>query len=174
MRALPRLRDLPTLLSLSRLVLAAGFVAADGAAMRVGLIGAAGLTDVLDGWLARRWNVASRVGALLDPIGDHVFALVATLTFVVGGSLSIPAALVLVARDVATSLGFLIALAVPTFRHEPFKARWPGKVVTVFQFATLLSLIVAPALTTPLLALVAVTAAWSIADYGVAVWRGRA
>jgi phosphatidylglycerophosphate synthase len=174
MRALPRLRDLPTLLSLSRLVFAAGFIAVDGAAARAGLIGVAGLTDLLDGWLARRWNVATRWGALIDPIGDHVFVLVAALTLVASGALTIPAALVLLARDIAIALGFLIALAIPRLRHEEFKARWPGKLVTAFQFATLLSVMLAPALAWPLLVLVAVTSASSIVDYAVAVWRARA
>jgi cardiolipin synthase (CMP-forming) len=162
------------LLSLSRLVFAAGFVAADGAAVRAGLIGIAGLTDLLDGWLARRWNVATRLGAVVDPLGDHVFALAATLTLVASGAVTIPAALVLLSRDIATAVGFLIALAIPRLRHEEFKARWPGKLVTAFQFATLLSVILAPALTWPLLVLVAVSSASSIVDYAIAVWRARA
>jgi cardiolipin synthase (CMP-forming) len=174
MRRLPRLRDLPILLSLSRLVFAAGFVAVDGAVARAGLIGVAGLTDLLDGWLARRWKVATRLGALLDPIGDHVFVLVATLTFVAGGALSMAAALVLLSRDIATAVGFLVALAIPRLRHEEFKARWPGKLVTAFQFATLLSVILAPALAVPLLVLVAIGSVSSIVDYTIAVWRARA
>jgi cardiolipin synthase len=174
MRALPRLRDLPTLLSLSRLVFAAGFVAADAAIVRAGLIGVAGVTDLLDGFLARRWNVATKLGALLDPLGDHVFMFVAAITLVVSDALSVPAAAVLLARDVATAVGFLIALAVPRFRHEEFKARWPGKLVTAFQFATLLSVLLAPSLTWPLLVLVALGSVSSIVDYGVTVWRARA
>lgn len=174
MRTLPHLRDIPTALSLSRLFFAAGFVAADGAMMRASLIGMAGVTDLLDGFLARRWNVVSRVGALLDPIGDHVFMFVATITLVVGDALSVPAAAVLLARDVATAVGFLIAIAVPRLRHEDFKARWPGKLVTALQFATLLSVILAPPLAWPLLVLVAIGSVSSIVDYAVAVWRARA
>src|SRR5919108_1755841 len=98
MRARPQLGDLPNVLSLSRLLLAVGFVAADGAMARVGLVGAAGLSDVLDGWLARRLNVATRWGALLDPIADRVFVLAATLSLVASDALSAPAALVLLAR----------------------------------------------------------------------------
>jgi cardiolipin synthase len=173
MRALPRIRDVPMLLSLSRVLFAAGFVAADGAMARAGLIGVAGLTDLLDGWLARRWNVVTRLGALLDPVGDHVFVLVATATLVASGALTVLAALVLLARDIATAVGFLIALAIPRLRHEEFKARWPGKLVTAFQFATLLAVVLGSALAWPVLALVAVTSATSIVDYAVAVWRAR-
>jgi CDP-diacylglycerol--glycerol-3-phosphate 3-phosphatidyltransferase/cardiolipin synthase len=162
------------MLSLSRLVFAASFVAADGGMMRAGLIGIAGVTDLLDGFLARRWNVVTRVGALLDPIGDHVFMFVATITLVMSDALSVPAAAVLLARDVATAVGFIIAIAVPRLRHEEFKARWPGKLVTALQFATLLAVILAPALTWPLLVLVAIGSVSSIVDYAVAVWRARA
>jgi cardiolipin synthase (CMP-forming) len=173
MRALPRRRDVPSLLSLSRLLFAAGFVVVDGALMRAGLIGVAGATDLLDGFLARRWKVTSKWGALLDPLGDHVFMFVAAITLVAGGALSVPAAVVLLARDIATAVGFLIALAIPRLRHEEFKARWPGKLVTAFQFATLLAVMLAPALTWPLLGFVAVGSVSSIIDYAAAVWRAR-
>jgi CDP-diacylglycerol--glycerol-3-phosphate 3-phosphatidyltransferase len=42
----------------------------------------AGLTDWLDGWLARRWHQVSPFGALLDPIADKVLVLGVFLTFV--------------------------------------------------------------------------------------------
>ena len=42
----------------------------------------AGLTDWLDGWLARRWHQVSPLGALLDPIADKVLVLGVFLTFV--------------------------------------------------------------------------------------------
>jgi CDP-diacylglycerol--glycerol-3-phosphate 3-phosphatidyltransferase len=42
----------------------------------------AGLTDWLDGWLARRWRQVSPFGALLDPIADKVLVLGIFLTFV--------------------------------------------------------------------------------------------
>ena len=42
----------------------------------------AGLTDWLDGWLARRWQQVSPFGALLDPIADKVLVLGVFLSFV--------------------------------------------------------------------------------------------
>ena len=38
-------------------------------------------TDALDGWLARKLDVATRLGALLDPLGDKVWVIVATLAW---------------------------------------------------------------------------------------------
>ncbi|MBI3321624.1 MAG: CDP-diacylglycerol--glycerol-3-phosphate 3-phosphatidyltransferase [Candidatus Omnitrophica bacterium] len=42
----------------------------------------AGATDWLDGYLARRWNQVSPLGALLDPIADKVLVLGTFLAFV--------------------------------------------------------------------------------------------
>jgi len=174
MRARPRLGDLPNVLSLSRILLGAGFVVADAGIVRAGLIAVAGLTDVLDGWVARRLNADTRWGALIDPLADRVFVLAATVALVTSGALTAAAAAVLLARDVATALGFLVALIVPGLRADAFKARGLGKLVTALQLTTLLSAIVARALTGPLLVLVGVAAAWSIVDYTRAVWRARA
>lgn len=42
------------------------------------------LTDFLDGKLARRWKVATRGGALLDPLGDKILAITCLLSFMKG------------------------------------------------------------------------------------------
>ena len=46
------------------------------------LFGLACLTDLLDGWLARRWHQESSWGALMDPIADKILVLAAFLSFV--------------------------------------------------------------------------------------------
>lgn len=169
-----RLRELPNVLSLSRVIFAAGFVAIDGTVVRASIIGIAGLTDILDGWLARRLRVATPRGALLDPVADRIFVVAATLTLVANQSFTVGQALVLLARDIATALGFVVALAVPSLRASRFKARVPGKVVTLLQFATLLVALAAPPVTGAVLALVAVASIWSIIDYTIALWHSRA
>ena len=170
-RALDRL---PNLLSCSRLVLAAGFVATGGLDTRVGLIGAAAVTDFLDGWLARRVHATSRWGALLDPLADRVFVLTVVCTFLFTGRLSTLAYFILLSRDIATAIGFLVARVIPWLRLVEFKARILGKAVTVLQLLTLAAVLVAPALLPLLLAAVAMTSLLSIADYTLALWRARA
>ncbi len=39
----------------------------------------ASLTDYLDGWIARRWGMESRFGAMLDPIADKAMVLIALM-----------------------------------------------------------------------------------------------
>src|SRR3954464_5903141 len=91
----PSLGSLPNMLSASRLVLAAGFVATGATEARVGLIGVAAVTDFLDGWLARRVDAASPWGALLDPIADRVFVLTVVATLAFTGAMDTTAYLIL-------------------------------------------------------------------------------
>jgi CDP-diacylglycerol--glycerol-3-phosphate 3-phosphatidyltransferase len=165
---------LPNLLSCSRLVLAAGFVATTGAEARVGLIGVAAITDFLDGWLARRVHATSRWGALLDPIADRVFVLTVVGTFLFSGLLSTSAYFILLMRDLATAIGFLVARIIPWLRPVEFKARILGKVVTVLQLFTLAAVLAAPRAVPLLLGGVAMASLLAIADYTLALWRARA
>jgi cardiolipin synthase len=167
------LGTLPNLLSCSRLVLAAGFVAAGATEARVGLIGAAAATDFLDGWLARRVRATSRWGALLDPVADRVFVLTAVATFLFTGKLSTSAYFILLMRDLATAVGFLVARIIPWLRRVPFQARILGKVVTVLQLVTLAAVLVLPDAVPLLLAGLALVSVLSIADYTLALWRAR-
>jgi phosphatidylglycerophosphate synthase len=169
-----RLRVLPNIISSSRLLLAAGFAAADHADARLGLVGLAAITDFLDGWLARRANWATRWGAIIDPIADRVFALVAVTTFLVMGSLSTTEYFVMISRDVMTAVGFLVARAVSWLRPVELKARMPGKIVTVLQLLTFAALLKLPQVVRPLIWLVGIASAIAIVDYTIALWRARA
>ena|SRR5438094_4590288 len=167
------LRRLPNVLSLSRLLFAVLFIPA-GRAGRIALICLAAATDFLDGWLARRTNTTTRWGALVDPIGDRIFVLVAIVTYVLNGGLSVVDSLLLLSRDIATALGFFVARAVPRLRAVEFKARFPGKIVTVLQLVTLLAVVAGVQPLTPFIALVALASALAIGDYARAVLRARA
>jgi CDP-diacylglycerol--glycerol-3-phosphate 3-phosphatidyltransferase len=167
------MRRLPNLLSLSRLLLAGLFVPA-GSEARIALIFLAGITDFLDGWLARRTNTTTRWGALVDPIADRVFVLVAVITYVLNGGLSLAEVSVFLSRDIATALGFFVARMVPHLRAVEFKARFPGKLVTVLQLVALLAVVAGMEHLTPLMALVGLASAFAIADYAYFLWRARA
>ena len=168
------LGTIPNILSCSRLALAAGFVASSATETQVGIIGIAAMTDFLDGWIARRVKATSRWGALLDPIADRFFVLTVVATMLYTGRLSTGGYFVMIMRDIATAVGFLVARVVPWLRGVAFKARMSGKVVTVLQLVTLAALLVAPLIAPWLLVLVGVASVLSIADYTFALWRARA
>ena len=160
--------------SLSRLPLAVLFVVMEEPLARVGLVVAAALTDFLDGYIARHKHLESYWGALIDPIADRGFVMVALLTFMLEGKLTPVEFGILVVRDVATGLGFVVARIVPRFRRVMFKARMLGKVVTTLQLGALLAVLLVPVLVRPLVIAVGFTALASVADYTAAVWRARA
>jgi CDP-diacylglycerol--glycerol-3-phosphate 3-phosphatidyltransferase len=69
------------------------------------IFGAAALTDWLDGYLARRWEQTSRLGAFLDPVADKLMVAVALVLLVQAdarASLALPAA-VIVGREITVS-----------------------------------------------------------------------
>jgi phosphatidylglycerophosphate synthase len=174
MAARATLRALPNIISSSRVLLAAGFVAVPNADTRLGLVGLAAITDFLDGWLARRARWTTRWGALIDPIADRVFVLVAVATFLFTGAISTTGYFVMISRDLMTAIGFVVARAVPWLRPVEFKARFSGKLVTVLQLTTFVCLLRFPAWVNICLWAVGITSAYSIVDYTLALWRARA
>lgn len=174
MAARARLRALPNILSSSRVVLAAAFVVFRSSEARLGLVAVAGATDFLDGYIARRGKWTSRWGALIDPIADRVFALVAVSAFLFDGSLSTVGYFVMISRDLMTAVGFLVARMVSWLRPVEFKARLSGKVVTVLQLVTFAALLRFPGWVTTLIWLVGIASLYSIVDYTYALWRARA
>ena len=168
------LRALPNILSSSRVVLAAAFVVADSVDGRLALVGFAAITDFLDGWVARRGQWITRSGAMLDAFADRVFVLVGVSTFLFEGQLSTGGYFVMISRDLATAVGFLVARIVPWLRPVAFKARYVGKFVTVVQLLTFIAVLRLPSAVPPLLWVVGAASAVAIADYTLALWRARA
>ena len=153
---------LPNLLSLARLPLALAFLLTDQRAVRLALIAAAGATDFLDGWLARRGR-GSRLGAILDPVTDKTFWIVAMISLAVQGPLSTGELLVMLSRDIAVAIG--VAIILLRGATMEFRARMPGKVATVVQLAGLVALVAFPALKRPVIILVGAVSAIAILDY---------
>ena len=166
--------SIPNIISCSRLALAAGFVASSTTETQVGIIGAAAVSDFLDGWLARRVKATSRWGAILDPIADRFFVLTVVASMLFTGRINTGEYFVMIMRDLATAVGFLVARVVPWLRRVTFQARISGKVVTVLQMITLAALLLTPVVAPWLIAAVGVASVLSIADYTLALWRARA
>ena len=160
---------LPNVVTSLRFPLAAGFVLADGTPMRVTLIGLASATDLLDGWLARRTGSTTRSGALLDPIADKTFVLAALTAFVIHRELSLRDFATILSRDIGTAIGALVAWLMPGLTVRDFRARMPGKVVTVLQLVALLVLSVAPQWLHPIVLAIGLASVVALADYTLAL-----
>jgi len=168
------LRALPNILSSSRVALAVAFVLFRDTDTRLGIVALAGVTDFLDGYIARRARVTSKWGALIDPIADRVFALVAVSAFLFSGELSTIGYFVMISRDLMTAVGFLVARVVTWLKPVQFRARLSGKLVTVLQLIAFVCLLRYPSLVNTCLWLVGAASLYSIVDYTYALWRERA
>lgn len=106
------LARLPNALTLLRLALIPIFVivfvgAGDGSSWGAGWIFlVAGVTDQVDGYLARRWRVESQFGKLADPLADRLMIDAAVILLWVENKLPWPAALIVIARDVILVGGY--------------------------------------------------------------------
>lgn len=165
--------NVPNVISLSRMALAVAFVLVPSPHARVMLVLTAALTDFLDGYVARIANQRSSTGALLDPIADRIFVLAAVSAYLLDGLLTTGQYFVLLSRDLATAIGFLVARVITWLRPVKFRARLLGKSVTVLQLATLVIVLVLPRATTGLVLTVGLLSALSILDYTLALWRAR-
>jgi cardiolipin synthase len=102
------LRFIPNAICIARMLLVAPlvlFIVEGRFAAALVLLGVAGLSDGLDGFLAKRFNWQTRIGGLLDPAADKLLlvAAFASLTYV--GLVPLGVTVVVVARDVVIVLG---------------------------------------------------------------------
>jgi CDP-diacylglycerol--glycerol-3-phosphate 3-phosphatidyltransferase len=98
------------------------------------LFGIAGVSDQLDGWLARRWRVESTFGKIADPLADRLMIDAAVvLLVVVHHRLPWPALALVLARDALLIGGY--KLVVP--RGYELSVNFLGKVATWVLYAAL-------------------------------------
>lgn len=109
------------------------------AALGVFILAAA--SDGIDGWMARRFNQRSELGAYLDPIADKflTFTAVIVLTFFdwgkEGWSLPLWFAIVVMMRDSVILGGIRVLYSAK--RKVPIRPHWTGKACTVSLFFAL-------------------------------------
>lgn len=153
----------PTILSLLRLPLAGLFFLVEGAGARMAVIAAAAGTDFADGFLARRYDLRTRTGAILDPITDKTFLLSVLFAYAAWGELSLWHLLLLVVRDVFAVIGFFV-IVLRRMRVR-LQARFAGKVVTTLQLAAAAALTLFPAALPPIAWAAGIIGAVAVIDY---------
>ena len=121
------------------------------------LFGGASITDVADGWLARRLRQCTDFGALVDPIADK--ALIATALVCLSNLGVVPwwATAVILAREVAVTV-----LRLTVLRHGVIPASRGGKLKTVTQTALIVVALAVPGWTAVLMVLVLGAVLWTV------------
>jgi cardiolipin synthase len=149
-----RIVTVPNLLTLFRMALIPVFVSLlfySKFGLALGVFILAGITDGLDGLLARRLNQGSQLGAILDPIADK---LLLVTSFVV---LSMPAIIppplprhfpvpfwvtaAVFSRDIFIIVGAAAINIVTGFRR--FRPSWLGKINTTIQIIAIAAVLIA-------------------------------
>jgi len=106
------LQQLPNALTVARLVLIPIFVALmlraeGGHSWPAGIVfGVAGVTDQIDGYLARRWRVESDFGRIFDPLADRLMIDAAVILLYVADHMPLVGLVVVVGRDLLLLAGW--------------------------------------------------------------------
>ena len=136
--------NLPNKLTVSRFVLTAAFLIVFFAESRyhqtiaLVLFSVAGITDYLDGMIARRDKLITNFGILMDPLADKILVCSAFIAFVDRGWIPAWMAVIVVARELAiTGLRLLAASKNLVLAAEGF-----GKHKTISQIVVIISALV--------------------------------
>ncbi len=136
---------------------------ADGWAILVLAIG--GLTDYLDGKLARAWNQTSRFGELADPAIDRVYILATLIVLYLREALPLWVIVLLLGRDFVLGL---VTIALTRKGLPPLQVSYIGKAATfnlLYAFPLLLL-----ALSDSVAGDVAFIFGWAFAIWGIALY----
>lgn len=133
--------NIPNQLTLARLVLCGFFVLsmsipwAFAATMALVIFSIASLTDWLDGMLARKWNLITDLGKLLDPLADKILISAAFVSLIERGLAPMWMVMVIIARE------FLITglRIVAANKHLILAAEKAGKHKTITQIVAILT-----------------------------------
>ena len=133
--------SIPNLLAIARLILtpvamALILVGADSQGTRVVatiVFVVAALTDFADGYLARRWQLTSTLGAFLDTVADKILVAGALLALVEVGTVSTWVAFIIIAREIAI-MGLRSVAALDQSTVPP---SWWGKSKAALQFTAI-------------------------------------
>lgn len=139
--------NLPNKLTIFRVILIPFFVVAllypmDSAAnewIALAIFVIASITDMLDGQIARKYNLVTNFGKFMDPLADKLLVSSALICFIELKLLPSWVVLIIIAREFIISGFRLIA----SDNGKVIAASWWGKIKTVFQMVTIIFIIIA-------------------------------
>jgi len=143
----PKVRDhltkkevltIPNLMSMFRILLIPAMITAytkyHDVLLTILLLLVSGVSDIADGWVARRFNMVSDFGKVLDPIADKLTQLGLMLCLVLGHPHMWWLVVLLVVRETIMFLGGLLSF----YRTgEVGSAEWHGKLATCGVYFTM-------------------------------------
>ena len=154
---------LPNLISISRLPLAILTITYIESWFAVIFFVLAAIADVMDGWVARRLNQTSQLGAILDPFMDKVVNTMLFGFLIHHNDYPLYWIPLFFSRDILVILGFIIFYS--RINNVETKARGIGKMTTGLQFFCIITMIALPSLSSYLIGLLTLTSIFAVKDY---------
>ncbi|ORX60352.1 hypothetical protein DM01DRAFT_1332510 [Hesseltinella vesiculosa] len=151
----------------------------------LGVFALAGITDMLDGYIARKYNLKTVVGSIIDPAADKTLMTVMTITLAMDGVIPLPLASVILGRDIGLVLAAFYYRYISLPEPKTFMRYWDFSIpsaevrpTTISKINTALQLLLmgcsltsmsmavpTPEIMTGLHWLVGTTTVWSGASY---------
>ena len=128
-----KLMNIPNLLTVLRMLMIPVFAKmyySDMRAFSMLVFLLASATDLLDGYLARKWNQITSFGKLMDPLADKLMTLTMIFCLMDTGFLPVWVLVVLVCKEVMMVLGGLALLKGVKGQRIVVMANWAGKAAT--------------------------------------------
>jgi cardiolipin synthase len=123
-------RNIPNTLSFLRLLMVPVFlylILSHQGGWAILLLAISSLTDLLDGYIARRFNQVTRLGQLLDPFADRLYIFTTLIGLVLTGVIPVWLAIVVIGRDVMLLIVYPI---LATHGYGPLPVHYRGKAGT--------------------------------------------
>lgn len=106
-----------------------------------GILILSGLTDLVDGWVARHFHMISDVGKILDPVADKLTQAAMLLCLISRFPLMLAALVLLIIKELfAGAMGLIVIRST----GQVFSARWHGKAATCMLYAMMICHVVWP------------------------------
>lgn len=132
--------NIPTVITFSRIVIILPFilVAPDNPLLGAALFAIAALTDLLDGYIARKSKQVTKLGILLDPIADKLLVIAALIVLVDMEIVQAWIAIIIIAREFIVTGLRVVALTMDIV----IPAEMGGKLKVTAQISSILVLFV--------------------------------
>ena len=139
----PVIAQIPNLLTVSRIIATPILIVLlNGENFELALIVfvIAGLTDGLDGWIAKRFNCESRLGAMLDPVADKIIIVSAYCMLMIVADIPFWLVTLVIFRDAVIVGGYLVLTSL--HGEIPMQPTLASKTNTCLQITLVIAVLI--------------------------------
>ena len=133
---------IPNVLSIVRILLLIPFIVfynVEKYGISIGLLFLSGATDMIDGFIARKFNMISTIGKLLDPLADKITQVTVAICLALKTPTIMPVLIVFCVKEFLMMIGSALLIKKGA---RPAEAKWWGKVGTVVIYGFLFMVMV--------------------------------